>query len=76
MTLTDESLEFPVSLSRALCGTGEGILIAIVFAIAAGTVKPIKTFAVINYGAVGFAALIYLTSPYLMLTLGSSACLQ
>ena len=60
-------------LSRALCGTGEGFLIAIVFAIAAGTARPIKTFAVINYGAVGFAALIYLTSPYLMLTLGSSA---
>ena len=60
-------------LSRALCGTGEGILIAMVFAVAAGTARPIKTFAAMNCGAAVFAALIYLTSPYLMLALGSSA---
>lgn len=60
-------------LSRALCGTGEGILIAIVFAAAAGTARPIGTFALMNCGAAVFAALFYYTSPYLIVPMGVSA---
>ena len=59
-------------ISRALCGTGEGILIAIVFAAAAGTDRPIGTYALMNCGAAVFAALFYFTSPYLMLAYGTS----
>ena len=60
-------------LSRALCGIGEGILFAIIFAIAAGTAKPIRVFAMMNGAAAVFAALIYFTSPYLIAPFGSSA---
>ena len=58
--------------SRALCGAGEGILIAVVFAAAAGTTRPIRTFAVMNCGSAVFAALIYFSSPYLFVQFGSS----
>ena len=58
---------------RMLAGLGEGMLIAVVTAFAAETVKPIRTFALMNGLGALIAALIFLTSPYLIAPYGAAA---
>lgn len=49
--------------SRAMAGCGKGIVVAVVFALCAGTVNPTRTFATLNTSYAVFAAGFYLLIP-------------
>lgn len=49
--------------SRTLAGCGKGIVVAVVFGLAAGTVNPTRTFATLNTAYAIFAAAFYLMAP-------------
>lgn len=57
-----ESLNTMIA-SRAMAGCGKGIVVAVVFALCAGTVNPTRTFATLNTSYAVFAAGFYLLIP-------------
>ncbi len=74
VSITSIGLESTTLLfaGRLLSGVGEGSLMAIIGAAAAGTPKPIKTFAIMNSAVALVAAGIYFASPYLLTIMGAS----
>ena len=52
--------------ARAITGAGEGITVATISALAAGTANPIRTFAYLNGSMAIVAGIVFLTSPILV----------
>lgn len=55
--------EVQLILARMLCGVGKGLVVAIVFGLAAGCAKPTRAFALLNIVYALFSAAFYLTIP-------------
>jgi len=60
-------------LSRALAGLGEGMVLATVSAVAAGTAKPLRTFGIMNIGFGLLTSGAYLLTPRLIEAYGTVA---
>jgi predicted MFS family arabinose efflux permease len=50
--------------TRMLCGVGKGLVVAIVFSMAAGSARPTSAFAMLNIVYALFATFFYLVVPY------------
>jgi MFS transporter, DHA1 family, inner membrane transport protein len=50
--------------ARMLCGVGKGLVVAIVFSLAAGSSRPTRAFAVLNVVYALFSTFFYLVVPY------------
>jgi predicted MFS family arabinose efflux permease len=61
-----------IAVCRAICGLGEGILLATVNAAAASSNNPQRSFAVMSFVLVGLAALCFVATPFAKEALGSS----
>jgi DHA1 family inner membrane transport protein len=58
--------------ARLLCGVGKGLVVAIVFGMAAGSSRPMRAFAVLNIVYAVFATFFYLVVPYAITAAGAA----
>jgi DHA1 family inner membrane transport protein len=58
--------------ARLLCGVGKGLVVAIVFSMAAGSSRPMRAFAVLNIVYALFSTFFYLVVPYAITTAGAA----
>ncbi|WP_157219957.1 MFS transporter [Flavisphingomonas formosensis] len=56
--------EILLTAARMLCGLGKGLVVAIVFSLAAGSARPTRAFAVLNVVYALFSTFFYLVVPY------------
>ncbi|MDH7640016.1 MFS transporter [Sphingomonas oryzagri] len=56
--------ELMLTAARMLCGLGKGLVVAIVFSLAAGSARPTRAFAVLNVVYALFSTFFYLVVPY------------
>ncbi|HEY0316636.1 MAG TPA: MFS transporter [Sphingomonas sp.] len=56
--------EIALTAARMLCGLGKGLVVAIVFSLAAGSARPTRAFAVLNVVYALFSTFFYLVVPY------------
>jgi len=58
------SSETELIFTRILCGLGKGMVVAIVFSLAAGSSRPTRAFAMLNIVYALFSTVFYLVVPY------------
>ncbi len=64
---------FSILLSRALTGIGEGAMLSIAYALAAGTHRPLRTYTVLTFAMVATATPMYLSVPIVADHVGQTA---
>lgn len=62
--------ELALTVSRMLCGIGKGLVVAIVFSLAAGSARPTRAFAMLNLVYALFSTAFYLAIPYAITAAG------